>query len=66
MIGKGSEEHKAARMIRIYQAVSLTVAAFALLWTVVFFVDGQYLGPDGTPVDVQLPLVVIDVYEIRG
>ncbi len=43
MIGKGSAEHKAARMIRIYQAVSLTVAAFALLWTVVFFVDGQYL-----------------------
>ncbi|MBC2774366.1 EAL domain-containing protein [Rhizobium sp. AQ_MP] len=30
-------------MIRIYQAVSLTVAAFALLWTVIFLIDGHWL-----------------------
>jgi len=41
MIGKGSQEHKVARVIRVYQAVSLAVAAFALFWTVIFFVNGR-------------------------
>ncbi len=43
MIGKGSEEHKVARVIRAYQAVTLAVGAFALFWTVIFFLDGHLL-----------------------
>ncbi|MFN3507791.1 MAG: putative bifunctional diguanylate cyclase/phosphodiesterase [Allorhizobium sp.] len=41
MIGRGSEEQKEARLIRAYQAVSLTVAAFALFWTVMFYINGR-------------------------
>jgi len=41
MIGKGSEEQRVARVIRAYQAVSLTIAAFALFWTVIFYLDGH-------------------------
>lgn len=41
MIGSGSEEHKVAQVIHAYQAVSLTIAAFALFWTVIFFLDGH-------------------------
>lgn len=41
MIGRGTEEHKVARMIRAYQAVSLAVAAFSLFWAVIFFLDGH-------------------------
>jgi EAL domain-containing protein (putative c-di-GMP-specific phosphodiesterase class I) len=39
MGGKGSGDHRAARMIRAYQSVSLAVAAFSLFWTVVFFIE---------------------------
>ena len=41
MIGKGGEEHRVARVIRAYQAVSLSIAAFALFWTVIFYLDGH-------------------------
>lgn len=43
MFGKANEEHKVARVIRVYQAVSLAVAGFALLWTVIFFLKGHTL-----------------------
>jgi EAL domain-containing protein (putative c-di-GMP-specific phosphodiesterase class I) len=43
MIGKGKEEHTTARVIRAYQAVTLAVAVFSLLWTVIFALDGLTL-----------------------
>jgi EAL domain-containing protein (putative c-di-GMP-specific phosphodiesterase class I) len=43
MIGKGKEEHTTARVIRAYQAVTLAVAVFSLLWTIIFALDGLTL-----------------------
>ena len=40
MIGKSSAEHKVARVIHVYQGVSLGVAVLAFFWTVLFVVNG--------------------------
>jgi diguanylate cyclase len=40
MIGKGSDEQKATRMVRAYQAATFLVAFFALFWTLVFAAKG--------------------------